>query len=131
MREFRAKRPTAAEENEALFIFEFVRLSRATQDSLVAFCRGELFVLVAVRAVHPRARCSRGAWTKPSEGARFVGEFGTAPDRASTTSRDLRIRHEGPSSEALWRIGPAFPLPADSSAHCFRNVFNAPAQAMT
>jgi hypothetical protein len=57
MREFRVKRPTAVKENEALFILEFVRLSGATQDSLVAFCGGELFVLIAVRALHPRARC--------------------------------------------------------------------------
>ena len=73
MREFRVKRPTPVKENEALFIFEFVRLAGATQDSLAAFCRGELFVLVAGRPLHPRDRCSQGAWTKPIEGARFAG----------------------------------------------------------
>ena len=76
MREFRAKRPTAVKENEALFIFEFVRLSGPTQDSLVAFCRGELFVLVAVRA-------------SPSKGSVQQGSLDQADQRGTVRGGDL------------------------------------------
>jgi len=67
------KRPTTVKVNEALFIFEVVRFSGETQDSLVAFCRGEFFALIAVRAPHPRVRCIRRAWTKPIKGGSVCG----------------------------------------------------------